>query len=115
MGLIDQKISNSKDIIGIIEVAIKNKLRGNLKVVASKAPGFGERKTQYLEDIAIMTGARLIKEELGINLDQIKLSFLGQAAKVEVSKRICTIVSNGFNHNLVQARIKQVSNEMKSI
>jgi hypothetical protein len=64
-------------------------------VVAVKAPGFGERKTSYLEDIAILTGATMVKDELGISLEKADESVLGIAAKVVISKESCTIVGDG--------------------
>merc|ERR1719281_182653 len=112
--LVDKKISSAREMVGLLESAIRgsfpllimaedieqealatlvvNKLRGNLKVTAVKAPGFGERKTQYLEDIATMTGATLIKEELGLSLTNADISALGRSAKIEVGKEYCTIV-----------------------
>jgi chaperonin GroEL len=75
-----------------------------------KAPGFGERKTSYLEDIAILTGGQLIKEELGITLDKAGEEVLGTAAKVLVSKEVCTIVGSGATEAEVAARVKQIRN-----
>jgi len=87
---------------------VVNKLRGNLKVVALKAPGFGERKTSYLEDIAILTGAQVVKDELGLSLDKVGEEVLGLAAKVEVSKEACTIVGDGSSEDAVKARVRQI-------
>eukprot|EP00192_Tetraselmis_astigmatica_P003421 CAMPEP_0117661706 /NCGR_PEP_ID=MMETSP0804-20121206/7677_1 /TAXON_ID=1074897 /ORGANISM="Tetraselmis astigmatica, Strain CCMP880" /LENGTH=567 /DNA_ID=CAMNT_0005468585 /DNA_START=524 /DNA_END=2227 /DNA_ORIENTATION=- len=128
--LVDKKISTARDMVAILEEAIRggfpimvmaedieqealatlvvNKLRGNLKVVAIKAPGFGERKTSYLEDIAILTGATVIRDETGLSLDKVDSSVLGVAAKVEVSKESCTIVGDGSTESEVAARVKQI-------
>eukprot|EP01025_Chloroclados_australasicus_P020852 TRINITY_DN2195_c0_g1_i1.p2 TRINITY_DN2195_c0_g1~~TRINITY_DN2195_c0_g1_i1.p2 ORF type:complete len:584 (-),score=115.23 TRINITY_DN2195_c0_g1_i1:401-2152(-) len=130
--LIDKKLTSAKDIITFLEYAVKsskpllvmaedieqeplammvvNRIKGNLKIVAVKAPGFGERKTSYLEDIAILTGATLIKDELGISLDKANEDVLGNAAKVVVSKETCTIVGDGSTQEDVEARVKQIKN-----
>lgn len=80
------------------------------KKVALKAPGFGERKTSYLEDIAILTGAQVVKDELGLSLDKVGEEVLGLAAKVEVSKEACTIVGDGSSEEAVKARVRQIRN-----
>jgi len=128
--LVDKKISTARDMVAILEESIRggfpimvmaedieqealatlvvNKLRGNLKVVAVKAPGFGERKTSYLEDIATLTGAQVIRDETGLSLEKADLSVLGLAAKVTISKDSCTIVGDGSTEAEVAARVKQI-------
>lgn len=130
--LVDKKISTARDVIGILEGAIRggyplmimaedieqealatlvvNKLRGTLKIVAVKAPGFGERRTQYLEDIAVLTGGQLVKDELGISLDKAGEEVLGIAAKVEVNKEHTTIVGDGSTQEEIDARVGQIKN-----
>uniref|UniRef100_A0A7S4FQM9 Uncharacterized protein n=1 Tax=Eutreptiella gymnastica TaxID=73025 RepID=A0A7S4FQM9_9EUGL len=128
--LVDKKIATARDMVKILELSVQegfpliimaedieqealstlvvNRLRGSLKVCAIKAPGFGERKTQYLEDIAILTGGTVVKEELGMNLAQVGAEVLGTAARVEISKDSTTIVGDGRTQAEVQARCRQI-------
>ena len=79
-------------------------------MIAIKAPGFGERKSSYLEDIAILTGAQVVKDELGLSLDKVGEEVLGHAAKIEISKEHCTIVGDGSSEADVKSRVKQIKN-----
>jgi chaperonin GroEL len=128
--LVDKKISSARDMVNVLELSIQegfpliimaedieqealatlvvNRLRGSLKVCAIKAPGFGERKTQYLEDIAILTGGTVVKPELGMNLASVGAEVLGMAARVEVTKDSTTVVGDGRTQEEVKARVKQI-------
>ena len=92
---------------------IVNKLRGTLKVAAVKAPGFGDRRKAMLEDIAILTGANVISEDLGINLENISLKDLGTCKKVKINKDNTTIVDGAGNKDTIDSRVKQIRAQIK--
>jgi chaperonin GroEL len=92
---------------------VVNKIRGVFNGVAVKAPGFGDRKKEMLQDIAIVTGAQVISEELGLKLENIKLEQLGRARKVVVEKEKTTIIEGKGKKEEIEARIKQIREEIK--
>jgi chaperonin GroEL len=92
---------------------VVNKLRGTLRVAAAKAPGFGDRRKAMLEDMAILTGGRLIAEEIGAKLENITLDDLGNAARVIMDKDNTTIVGGAGKKADIQSRIKQIKNQIE--
>ena len=92
---------------------VVNKLRGGLKVAAVKAPGFGDRRKAMLEDIAIVTGGQVISEDLGIKLENVKLTMLGTAKKVRIDKDNTTIIDGAGKKSEIQARVGQIKTQIE--
>ena len=104
----------SEDVEGeALATLVVNKLRGGLKVVAVKAPGFGDRRKSMLEDIAILTGGQVISEDLGIKLENVKLNDLGSAKRVKVDKENSTIVSGAGKKSDIEARCAQIKAQVE--
>jgi chaperonin GroEL len=105
----------AEDVTGeALSALVVNKMRGVLDVVAIKAPGFGNRRREYTQDIAIATGASFVAEELGITLDSVTMDMLGTADRVVVAKEQTTIVTDGKQQEAIDARIAQLRRESES-
>src|ERR1700730_6769937 len=104
----------AEDVEGeALATLVVNKLRGGLKVAAVKAPGFGDRRKAMLEDIAILTGAQAISEDLGIKLDKVTLNMLGRAKKVTIDKENTTIVGGAGKKSEIEGRIAQIKAQIE--
>jgi len=104
----------AEDIEGeALATLIVNQLRGVLKGCAVKAPGFGDRRNAMLEDIAILTGAQVISEQLGLKLESVTLQQLGRAARVVVDKENTTLIGSGGDRTKIDARIQQIRREIE--
>lgn len=130
----DKKISNIQELLPLLEKVIQsgaklfiiaddiegealstlvlNKLRGTLNVIAVKAPGFGDRRKEMLQDIAVLTGGQLISEELGYNLKDADLAQLGHCRQVKVNKDTTIIVDGAGNKDLIEQRVKQIKSQI---
>ncbi len=104
----------AEDIEGdALATLVVNKLRGTIKVSAVKAPAFGDRRKAILEDIAVLTGARVITEELGVKLENVQLSDLGTAKRVIVDKDATTIVEGGGDRKAIQGRVATIRRQIE--
>jgi chaperonin GroEL len=93
---------------------VVNKLRGTFSAVAVKAPGFGDRRKRMLEDIAILSGGEVITEEMGLKLENTKLSQLGRARKIVIDKDSTTIIDGAGDSDAIKSRIKQLKSEIEN-
>ena len=132
----DKKISTMKEIMGVLEPVaqngralviiaedvdgealsslVVNKLRGTLKIAAVKAPGFGDRRKEMLEDIATLTGGTYITEDKGYRLEDVKLEMLGTADKVTINKENTTIVADAGRKDAIKARVNQIRKQIET-
>ncbi|UQK59805.1 chaperonin GroEL [Fenollaria massiliensis] len=132
----DKKITNIQEVLPVLEEIVKqskplliiaediegdamatlvvNKLRGTFNCVAVKAPGFGDRRKEMLQDIAILTGAKVISEELGYDLKEATIDMLGTAQKVKVDKETTVIVNGAGSKDEIEARVKQIKTQYEA-
>ncbi|MBM80173.1 MAG: chaperonin GroEL [Planctomycetaceae bacterium] len=132
----EKKVSNLRELVPLLEAVaqtgkplliiaedvdgealtalVVNRLRGTLNVCAVKAPGFGDRRKAMLGDLATLTGGKLISEDIGVKLENVQVSDLGQAKKIEVSKDSCTIIEGAGDDSAIQNRVQQIRNHIEA-
>jgi chaperonin GroEL len=133
--LVDKKISSMKELIPVLEPVVQtrqglviiaedldgdalgtlvvNRVRGALKIAAVKAPGFGEKRKEMLQDLAVLTGGTVISEEMGLSLSDANMSHLGTAEKIEISKDKTTIINGNGEATLIAERVSQIKTQIE--